>query len=284
MQVDSTAVDAAGRIWVTLSSGPRCSSNVAGCGPIPNSCAGEVITINASTAKLATVLKATRGELIADAQPSPNGALLAYLDGTCNKSYSNQHLVIRDITSGQSWTIGTALEVCHSLSSLSWTPDSKNIVVTYGASLVASADMPANYGSGLCRQPGPGELVVVPALAAATRLPGAAMPMEPNCQIEATTATRGGYAAIEICGVTDHDFAGPAYLVLINPALQVTSRSQIGTNVGDAELRADANGTNLLGTIGVSPARTVTFTDTGSGPRDVLSQANGYTTVTSVSW
>src|SRR5215475_686746 len=137
MDVVSTAVDAVGRIWVTLANGPRCTSNVAGCGPVPDSCAGEVVRIEPSTGALTTVLKASASELIGDAQPSPDGKLVAYLDGSCDRSFFNQHLRVRDIGSGRSWSIGTGLAVCHSLGRIAWTKDGSHLVVSYGQSRLA---------------------------------------------------------------------------------------------------------------------------------------------------
>ena len=64
MTVTATAVDHTGRIWVTVSRGPACTSNVDGCGPKPNSCAGKVITLDPTTGAITTVLTAPPGALI----------------------------------------------------------------------------------------------------------------------------------------------------------------------------------------------------------------------------
>jgi hypothetical protein len=291
MQVNSTAVDSAGGIWVTLASGPRCTSNIAGCGPVPDSCAGEVVRIDPTTGSLAPVLKASGRELIGDAEPSPNGKLVAYLDGSCNRSYFSQHLQVRDIATGQSWSIGSGLTVCHSLGSLAWATGGSHLVVYYGPSTLVPGNT-GSYGYGPCQQPDPNQLAVVPALQPAAGLPGARVPMDPNCQAEAVTATKGGYAAIEACGPSHNYLSGSASLVLIDSKLHVTSRSQIGECVDGAELRADSSGSDLLGSSyqfcnppGTSPPRTVTFTDTGSGPQNVIDVRNGGTnSVVSISW
>lgn len=287
MQVNSTAVDAAGEVWVTLASGPRCTSNVAGCGPVPGSCAGEVVKIDPLTGMPTPVLKASSSELIGDAQPSPKGRLLAYLDGSCNRSYFNQHLQVRDLATGRSWSIGTGLAVCHSLGSIGWTLDGSDLVVSYGPSSLTPSTT-SSYGYGTCKQSDPNELAVVPALQPAAGLPGNQLPMDPNCQAEAVTATRRGYAAIEACGSTDNYLSGPASLVLIDSTFHVTTRSHIGTCVDGAELRADSSGSDLLGSSyqfcnppGKSPPRFVTFTDTGGGPHNIIDAPNS---LTSISW
>jgi hypothetical protein len=296
MEVDSTAVDSVGRLWVTLTSGPRCTSNVNGCGPLQDSCSGEVITIDPATGKRTTVFKALRSELIGDAQPSPDRRLVAYLDGSCNNSYFNQHLQIRDLASGRSWSIGTGLVVCHSLGSIAWTRDGASLAVFYGPSTVAAGDTPSSYGYGSCKQSAPRELAVVPALQAATGLPARTMAVDANCEAEAVTTLRDGYAAIEGCAKNNNPIngyiSGPAFLLVIDSTFHITSRSQIGMCVDGAELRAGTSGSDLLGTSyqfcnppGTSQPRYVTFVDIGNGPHNVIDVPNeGSSSVSAISW
>lgn len=291
MQTSSTAVDSTGRIWVTLTSGPRCSSNVAGCGPVRNSCSGEVITIDPATGKPTTVFKAPRSELIGDAQPSPNRRLVAYLDGSCNNSYFNQHLQVRDLASGRSWSIGTDLAPCHSLGSISWNRGGTALAVLYGPSTVGAGES-GSYGYGTCKQPQANGLAVVPALQASTGFPATTMVMDPNCEAEAVTTMTGGYAAIEACAKNNSYIEGPAFLVTIDSTLRITSRSPIGACVDGAELRSDTTGSDLLGTSyqfcnppGTSQPRTVTFADMGSGTHDIIDETNGgSSSVSAISW
>jgi hypothetical protein len=97
---------------------------------------------------------------------------------------------------------------------------------------------------------------------------------------------------VDPSGKTNNYLSGPASLVRIDPTFHITSRSQIGTCMDGAELRADTSGSDLLGSSyqicnqpGTSPPRTVTFTDTGSGPHNVIDAPNGGTdSVMSISW
>jgi hypothetical protein len=282
MTVDSTSVDQAGRVWLTLSSGPVCTSNIAGCGPKPNSCNGEVAEISPSTDAVASVLVATKSELIADAQPSPDGRYLAYLDGRCDKSYFNQYIRVRDLTTGASWTIGSGLAPCHTLGSLSWTLDGLHLAVRYGQWQVTRSSSTDNDGAGICQAPGPATIVVVKALAAQDGVTGLTATAEPDCEIEALTATSTGYAAIEGCGANGSYLSGAVRLLRYSQQLQQTSAVTIGACVDGAKLRADQAGVDLLGTTyqfcnppGTTAPKTVTFTDNGTGPKTIYNQPNG---------
>ncbi|MCW2538965.1 MAG: hypothetical protein JWN95_690 [Frankiales bacterium] len=283
MTVNATAVDEARRIWVSLSSGPNCTSNVAGCGPQPGSCHGQIVQINPGTGKPTVVVTAPAGQLIGDAQPSPDGKLVAYLEGTCDRSYFNQHIRVRSLATGASWTIGAGLIVCHTLNSLAWTPDSTTLAVVYGASLVTGTH--TEYGRGSCAETAPNELATVPALTGATGLPGRLIAVDPGCEAKAATATGTGYAAIEACsakaGSSDY-LGGPAWLLVYNATARVSRRTPIGSCLDGAELRTDTTHTSLLGSSyqfcnppGTTDPHTVTFTASGPRLSTIINEPNG---------
>jgi hypothetical protein len=290
MMVEATAVDHRGRVWVTLTSGPVCTSGVAGCGPKPNSCAGEVIELNPSTGSMVTVLTATRGELIADAEPSPDGQLMAYLDGRCDRSYFNQYIRVRNLTTDASWTIGADLPPCHSLGSLSWVADGTQVVAAYGGSRVKSAG--ANYGFGGCLAPSAAGLTLVAALKSQPGMNGPTAPADPGCEIAAVTATSAGYAAIEGCGTGPTYGSGPVRLLRYSPQLRRTAQGSLGRCVDGAELRSDESGTVLLGSTyqfcnppGKPGPKTIAFTDHGHGPDTFYAAPNrGEDAFRAISW
>jgi hypothetical protein len=280
MMVEATAVDHRGQVWVTLASGPVCTSDVAGCGPKPNSCAGEVVRLNPSTGSTVTVLTATRGELIADAEPSPDGRLLAYLDGRCDRSYFNQYIRVRNVSTGASWTIGADLAPCHTLGSLSWVADGKHLVAIYGRSRVTSAG--ANYGFGGCLAPSAARLTVVAAVKPQSGMNGPTAAADPGCEITAVTATSVGYAAIEGCGANSSYGSGPVRLLRYSPQLHRTAQTTLGRCLDGAELRSDDTGTVLLGSTyqfcnppGKPGPKTIAFTDHGHGPVTFYAKPNG---------
>lgn len=283
MTVTATAVDHTGHIWVTVSRGPACTSGLAGCGPKSNSCAGNVIKIDPSTDAMTTVLVAPPGTLIADAQPSPDGRYLAFLDGRCDRSYFNQYIRVQDLTSGASWTIGADLLPCHSLGSLSWTSDGKHLAAAYGRSLVTSARAAAGYGAGTCLAPAVAKIAIVPARSGQPRINGRAAGAQAGCEIKAVTATATGYAAIEGCrGAKRSYLSGPVRLLRYSTHLQRSVEANLGTCVDGAELRTDHTGTALLGTTyqfcnppGKPDPKTVVFTDPDHRPVTFYEQPNG---------
>lgn len=292
MSVDATAVDRVGRVWVTLTSGPVCTSDIASCGPKPNSCAGEVITLDPSTDSTATVLTASPGELIADAQPSPDGRYLAYLDGRCDRSYFNQYIRVRNLATGTSQTIGAGLAPCHDLGSLSWRADGTQLAVVYGRSRVNKATAPKYDGVGTCRDPAPSGLTVLAALTAQPGANGPTATADAGCEITAATATRTGYAAIEGCGHPSSYLSGPVRLLRYSPQLRPTASTSLGRCVDGAALRADDTGTVLLGATyqfcnppGKPGPKTVAFTDHGHGPTTFYAKPNGgEDAFTAISW
>lgn len=284
MQVNSTAVDRAGRVWVTLANGPRCTNDTENCGAVPDSCASDVLRIDPQTGRAMIVVKASPDEKFSDAQPSPNGDYLAYVDHTCVAT-SQQYLRVRDLATGRSWTIGRGLGPCTSLSSIAWSSN--------------GGDLAVNYSASYCNTSRPNELVVVPALRAAVGLPGRRIRMEANCQVDAVATTRTGYAVIKACGAALGYRTGPASLLLFNRAFRVTSRASVGRCLGtSADLYGAPGSSDLMVATyrqcdpltiplpPVTPPRsTILFTDTGRGLKTVFDAVTGYSQQFSlVSW
>ncbi|MGH9087845.1 MAG: hypothetical protein ACRDYZ_06990, partial [Acidimicrobiales bacterium] len=273
LSTGATAVDRRGRIWLTLAHGPRsrCQGNATcatgpGGNTVPGTCASAVVRLSPQTGAAKFVLIGSADETLEDAQPSPNGKLLAYVRATCTRE-GRQYLVVDDLSTGRSWTIGKALPPCHRFDSLAWTPDGAALVLDLRASLGRVG------GSARCGTATPNGLAVVPALEPAHGLPGRQVRMRPNCQVNAVTGTATGFAAIEVCGRKQGyptGATGPASLVRFDSALRVSSRSSIGKCAWTSgELGADPSGSEVLGLVGqhcpttvTHPWSTMLFTDT----------------------
>jgi hypothetical protein len=204
------------------------------------------------------------------------------LTGRCDKSYFNQHIEVIDLRSKATWTIGAGLTVCHSLSSLSWTPDGRHLAFAYGRSELRPGDHAnAGMGAGMCQVPAPPVLDVVAAFTSQSGVGGRTGTAEPGCQIGALTATASGYAAIEGCG--GHDGIGRyGRFITYSPALAVLSHSDIGRCINGAEIRTNTTGTAVLGSTyqycnppGTTPPHTVTFVADQRGLRTIYDQPNG---------
>ena len=273
MRVNGTAVDKAGWVWVTLANGPKCTNDTFNCGAVPGSCTGQVLRLDPKTGKAMTMVMASPDELISDAQPSPNGRYLAYLDRSCTAP-STEYLRVRDLHTRRSWTIGKGLPPCTTFGSIAWSANGSDLAVEYGPACQAQ----------------PNELAVVPALRPAAGLPGRRVQMDSDCQADAVAATRTGYAAVEACGAQLGYRTGPGSLLLFNSKLKVTSRASVGSCLGThAELFAAPKSSDLLIATHQScdpltiplppttpPRRTVLFTDTGRGPKVVFDSVTGF--------
>lgn len=123
-------------MWLTLSSGPRCSRGIAGCGPLPNSCTGTAVRFTPATGVTTETLAFPRSMLVTSAVPSPDGRLVALSAGGCATSFFNAHLTIRNLRSGRQWTLGAGAAPCHVIGEPAWNLRSTELVFPYGPSVL----------------------------------------------------------------------------------------------------------------------------------------------------
>jgi Tol biopolymer transport system component len=152
-------------VWLTISTGPRDRNNTDGGDPEPDSCSGSVLRLNLDTGKTHTVLTAASSQKIYDAIPSPDGRLLVMETGSCNGSYLNEHLLVKQLQSGRQWTIGADAAPCHEISTPSWNRSGTELAFVYSSA--TSSGLPEtprkDLGHGICSAPGPGEVARIPA-------------------------------------------------------------------------------------------------------------------------
>lgn len=295
MSIAASWVDARGQVWVTLASGPTCSN------PMPstvcvyrrNSCKSQVVRIDPVTDAVESMLAEPDTELLAQAAPSPNGQMLAYTVGPCNRSYFNDHIEVRDLATSRSWSIGAELTVCHGLGGLSWTADNQHLAMVYAPSLVTGTPSPG-YGVNECLEDGPSTLAVVPSTASAPLVPGSRAVLDPLCSAEAVTTTNTGYAVIEACSANAEDtqhLYGPGYLLRFDFALHRTARYPLGKCLNGAELASDPSGMQLLASSyqfcnppGTVQPHTLLFRATSGPPARVLDTPGGRLTPDAISW
>jgi hypothetical protein len=186
-----------GSVWLTVSTGPRYRSGVAGGDPAPNSCASDVVRFDPATGSSTVVLSTPSSVLLADAVPSPDGRRVALISGGCNTSYFNEHLVVHDMSSGSEWTIGAAATRCHSLSVPSWSPNGSKLLFVYGASTLSSHS--GNIPEGVCSVPRAGSLAVAPSGRASEAGSWRLIAHRPGCSYQSAVFDRWGIAALEGC-------------------------------------------------------------------------------------
>ena len=224
-----------------------------------------MIVLNPTTGAVRTVLRVPTNDLIDDAQPSPDGRYLAYLDSRCDRP-GNKYIRVQDLTTGRSWTIGAGLRPCDPLGSLSWTSDGRHLVTAYGRSLVSRAQLGDYWGLDRCLAPAPAGFRVVPALKGQPRVDGPSAAVQKDCSLVAVTVAVKGYAAIESCPYPHDMWSGSVRLLSYSPQLRRSVVATLGSCYDGSQLRANAAGTALLGWTGLgcgqpdSVARIVEFT------------------------
>lgn len=235
-----------GDLWVTLATGPRYRSNVAGGDPAPDSCSGEVVRFDPNTGARQVLLRTPSSVSIADAASSPDGSTLAYLEGGCATGYFDMHLVVRNLKSGASWSIGSHQLACHGLSAPSWSPSGRTILLSYSPSLLR-ADHPF-VPNGTCLQPGPAELLVVPARPGASLSSAETIKAPQGCQYTDGAFDALGIAAVEQCGNLGLGAAALVQLVPWGPSGQwvPTKRVVLPGSADGVTLASDARGQVLV--------------------------------------
>jgi hypothetical protein len=290
MQVFGTTVDGRGRVWVTLSAGPRFRDNSLGGNPQPDSCRSEVLRIDPSGA-VHVVLRGRKDVQISQATPSPDGFRLAYLTAPCARWYENQSIRVDDLGSGRHITIGAGLMPCHLLSAPRWSPDGRTLAFAYGPSDPTPDPVP--HGSNVCLTPLPSRVAVVPADHAQAFIGGSTVPApDSGCEIATATPDAAGVAAVEACG-GDAYLSGPVRLLRYSPTLRLLDRTPIGKCANGTEIVADHTGTKLLVSSyqfcnppGVPDSHTVVYTASASrGPATLQgTHPGGFQNPSDISW
>jgi hypothetical protein len=241
VHVANPHADSRGDVWITVTSGPRCTNGTAGCGPAPNSCSGTSVRFNPTTLATRTELTFPSSVLVTDALPSPNGRLVAMMTGGCARSFFNEHLVVRDLRSGRHWTIGADAAPCHALGDPAWSPDGSRLVFPYGPSVLSRH---AHVPGGTCEAARFSRLVVVPARRTSRTTAWKLISADHGCSYQAATFDRWGIAAIEGCvqGEPRGQYSvngGNAYLVQLNARHHVIQRLKLARGYNEGEIAND---------------------------------------------
>lgn len=203
-----------GEVVATASWPAKCSSDVVGCGAIPNTCRGRVSRLAGS--RLVPVFSEPSSMFIRGAVASPDGRLVAMLAGPCTAGA--EHVLVRSLATGEQWIIGTDLPRCTSLSVPAWSAGGRQLVFAYGAVLTPVRPGPP----GTCPETRYARLAVASALHGSRSLGWKLIPAANGCSFEVATFDRGGIAAVEGCrrrsagGSYLYPGLGPARLVQLS--------------------------------------------------------------------
>lgn len=278
--VNGTALDRQGRLWVSSSKGPSCTSGIAGCGPKPGTCRSQIDRYDASVQR--TVVR-TSPDLMGSVEVSPDGRYVAFSESPCVPSYFNDHVRVLDTSTGSTWTLGAALPRCHDLWLQGWFHDSRHLLVAYGAATSRTAPP----GDGTCTESGPLRLVEVDATRPADGISGRTAPVPEACTPTAgAPAADGGVEELLSCGATARPLVR---LTRLDAQWREVRHTDLGRCSNGTTVTADRSGTRFLVAAylycaagGDSP-KTTLWTDTGSVQR-VTTVPGGSEPFRALSW
>jgi hypothetical protein len=240
------SVDRAGRVWLTFSSGPKCTSDVAGCGPKPDSCAGHVERFNPPAGAI-TVLRSPGSEQVNDALPSPDARQVALVEGGCVSGYLDDHLVVRDLASGRQWSIGADAAPCHVLTTPNWSANGRELVFAYGRSVLSRHAHPT---PGTCQAARFNRLAIVSAQRGSMASSWRLLRAQPDCSYEVATFDRWGVTAVESCvrpGQSSLSVnTGHAFLIQLNRRGAVVRRLALQPGWGTGAISTEPTGNVLV--------------------------------------
>lgn len=209
-------------LWLTRSSGPRDRNNTAGGDPESDSCSGSVARLALGSGSETTVRTFARSTQVGGAVPSPDEHKVAFLVAPCARSYFNEHVLLADLHTGQSWTIGAGARVCHRISTPSWNARGTSLIFTYAPSNPA-VRVGKSDGYGLCSDPIAGKIMILSATRPADLASAQILKPARGCSYLSAVFDPEGIAATEAC---EHgalrefsfpgDYDGDAYVVQLS--------------------------------------------------------------------
>lgn len=235
--VSRPAARAGGPVLLTFSSGPRCAGPPGGgasagaCVPLPNSCTGRVESLNPATGAVGPLVTTPSSTLVTDTVPSPDGRMVVMTTAGCETSYFDASLVVRNLASGQQWSIGADAARCHDLGRPAWSGDGSRLVFPYGPSILPRRTKP--LAQQMCSAPRSNRLAVVPSGRASSTTAWKLIRADKGCSFESATFDRRGIAAAEGCrrgdprGVSADPGLGDAYLLQLNRDDRVVARAAL---------------------------------------------------------
>lgn len=219
LEVSALYPDSRGALWITKSSGPRCTQRGFGdCLPfVPDSCRSKITQLEPSTGTSRYLTSFPHSEIVTAAIPSLRGRLVALRTAPCTRSYFNEHFVVENWRTHRRWSIGADAPPCHGLSNPGWNATGTRLVFAYGPSrLRPGGKWPAADGKIGCLSLRPGGIVIVPAQQASTTSSWHLIHAPSGCTYESAAFDNQGVAAVEACSPhrRGQDYsAGPGYLV-----------------------------------------------------------------------
>ncbi len=233
-----------GGVLATASKPADCTSDVAGCGPVPDTCRTEVSRL--SDGRLVPLFAAAESVFIDQAVASPDGRSVATVAEPCTQG--STQLVVRDLANGTQRSIGTGLPRCTDLGNPAWNSTGSELVIPYGAVPNPHQKFPA----GICPVPHYAELAIASALHPSRTSGWPLVAADPGCSFLAATFDPSGIAAVEGCRLKGQSDSyidpglGQARLLQLNRTDQVIARLDLKPGWEEGEITTEPSGRVLI--------------------------------------
>jgi Tol biopolymer transport system component len=252
-EVSSTPVLRSGAtLWLTRSSGPRARNDTAGGDPEPRSCTGSVTRLALDSGSETTVQTFANSTVVGDAVPSPDEHKVVFSVAPCARSYFNGHLLLADLQTGRSWTIGANARVCHEISAPSWNARGTSLIFAYAPSNPA-VQVGRHDGYGTCSDPIAGEIAIVSATHPEDLASAQTIKPPRGCSYLSAVFDPEGIAATEACehGAAPEfsfpgDYDGDAYVTQLSAQGRTLRRRAIKREPNPATVARNPRGGPVL--------------------------------------
>jgi hypothetical protein len=222
-QLVDIARDGSRGLIATYSVGPAITSGVAGGDPKPGTCRGQVDRLDLDTGHISELVSVGPNMLVSSVRPNPARTELAMLVSPCVPSYFNQHIEVRRIADGTTWSIGGELPRCHFVGVPAWTKGGRDLLVPYGKAI---GSRPVTGQDGVCPDMHRTGLMQVAAQKGQPGLTGLFRNIASHCSYGSVASHGNVTYAIRRCNRNAHDTK--ASLVRVDTSLRPVHTWTIG--------------------------------------------------------
>jgi hypothetical protein len=231
-----------GEVVETTTTGPSCTSGVAGCGPRPNTCRGHVGELSGS--RFRPVFTAPDSVELYDAVASPGQRRLAMVADPCTTGTAR--LLVRDLATGTQQSIAN-LRRCSTLGPAAWSKSGRQLLFP-----VAAARTSPRLPAGICPSVPYSRLAIASATRPSSPAAWTLIAADRGCSFEAATFDATGIAAVEGCrragvsGSAIDPALGQAAVVELNQHERVTQRIKLQPGWEQGVITTEPSGDVLI--------------------------------------
>jgi hypothetical protein len=193
-QASAPYPDGQGELWITKTSGPRCSvGGFGGCVPyVPNSCRSKITRLDPATGTSRELTTFPHSELVSAAIPSLRGPLVALVTSPCTTPVKS-YIVVESRRTHRHWSIGADAHACSGLSTPAWNAAGTLLVFGY------SPTRPKTPWDGFCSGDQASAIVIVSALHPSRTSSWHLIRPRPHCYYQSASFDNDGVIALLDC-------------------------------------------------------------------------------------